>query len=149
MFLPVKTMNSNWETLTLNLVTFKRSDGVEDKDLWYFWGFNPIFRAGSRKPNMKGVLAKKEGWTVCWWVGLARKKGVVFEKGCWYPNAHYEQSKQSQSNNKLLWKEISPSYHKEWKTFIKAICIDNIHAGEKGLCCCHFPSMWVVSFQIK
>ena len=113
MFLSVTTMNSDWEISTMNLVTFKRQDGVKDKDLWYFGGFNPIFRAGSRKTNMKGGLAKKEGWTVCWWVGLARKKGVVFEEGCWYPNAHYEQSKQSQSNNKLLWKEISPSYHKE------------------------------------
>ena len=29
------------------------------------------------------------------------------------PNAHYKQSKQSQSNNKLLCKEIAPSYLKE------------------------------------
>ena len=33
--------------------------------------------------------------------------------GGWYPNAHYEQSKQSQSNNKVLWKEMPPNYHQE------------------------------------
>ena len=31
----VITKNSKWEISTKNLVTFKRSDGVKDKKLWY------------------------------------------------------------------------------------------------------------------
>ena len=31
MFLPVITMNLNWDILTKNLVTFKRWDGVKDE----------------------------------------------------------------------------------------------------------------------
>ena len=43
---PVITKNSNWEILTKNLVTFKRSDGWMVKDEKYFWGSlkNPRFR---------------------------------------------------------------------------------------------------------
>ena len=32
MFFSVITKNLNWEILTKNLVTFKRSDGVEDEN---------------------------------------------------------------------------------------------------------------------
>ena len=54
--------------------------------------------------------------------GKAGKKygGSAFEGGTWYPNAHFEHSKQSPSNDSLLWKEISYSYHKEQETFTKA-----------------------------
>ena len=31
-----------------------------------------------------------------------------------------------------------PGYHKEQKTFIEASYTNNIHTGEKGLCCCNF-----------
>ena len=31
MLFPVITKNSNWEILTMNLVTFKRPDGIKDK----------------------------------------------------------------------------------------------------------------------
>ena len=74
-------------------------------------------------------------WTVCWFNGREawQKRGR-----CWYPNVHYKQSKQSQSNNKLLWIEMYPGYHKEQKTFIEASYTNNIHTGEKGLCCCNF-----------
>ena len=33
MFLFILTMNSNWEVLTKNLVTFKRYDGAKDEKL--------------------------------------------------------------------------------------------------------------------
>ena len=33
MFFSVITKNSNWEILTKNLVTFKRSDGVKGEEL--------------------------------------------------------------------------------------------------------------------
>ena len=51
MFFSVITKNSNWETLTKNLVLFKRQDGVKVEKLEYFWGSlkNQIFREGSRK----------------------------------------------------------------------------------------------------
>ena len=51
MFFSVITKNSNWETLTKNLVLFKRQDGVKVEKLEYFWGSlkNQIFRGGSRK----------------------------------------------------------------------------------------------------
>ena len=44
----VVTKNSNWENLTKNLVTFKRSDGVNDERLQYFGGSwkNSSFRGG-------------------------------------------------------------------------------------------------------
>ena len=38
-----------------------------------------------------------------------------------------------QSNNKLLEKITSSSYHMEQKTFIEASCIYNIHTGEKKI----------------
>ena len=46
--------------------------------------------------------------------------GGVFEGGTWYPNAHFEHSKQSPSDDNLLWKEMSSSFYKEQETFIKA-----------------------------
>ena len=51
MFFSVITKNSNWETVTKNLVLFKRQDGVKVEKLEYFWGSlkNQIFRGGSRK----------------------------------------------------------------------------------------------------
>ena len=51
MFFSVITKNSNWETLTKNLVLFKRQDGVKVEKLEYFWGSlkNQISRGGSRK----------------------------------------------------------------------------------------------------
>ena len=51
MFFSVITKNSNWETLTMNLVLFKRQDEVKVEKLEYFWGSlkNQIFRGGSRK----------------------------------------------------------------------------------------------------
>ena len=58
--------NLNWEILTMNLVTFKRWDGVKDEKFWYYGGSlkNPIFRGGTRKIKIwgGGCLAKKEGW---------------------------------------------------------------------------------------
>ena len=39
--------------------------------------------------------------------------------------------KKSHSNDKLLEKITSSSYHMEQKTFIEASCICNIHTGEK------------------
>ena len=38
MFFSVITKNSIWETLTKNLVIFKRKDGFKDEKLEYFWG---------------------------------------------------------------------------------------------------------------
>ena len=45
-FFSVITKNSNQETLTKNLVIFKRKDGVKDEKLEYFWDSrkNRIFR---------------------------------------------------------------------------------------------------------
>ena len=35
-------------------------------------------------------MPKKEAWTVCRFKGsLPKKKGIVFLRGAWYPNAHY------------------------------------------------------------
>ena len=48
---------------------------------------------------------------------FADLKGTWQEKrgggGCWYPNAHFERSEQSQNNDKPFSKEMSRSYHKE------------------------------------
>ena len=60
MFFSVITKNSNWESLTKNLVLFKRQDGVKDEKLEYFWGSlkNQIFKeGGSRKNNKEGGIA--------------------------------------------------------------------------------------------
>ena len=35
MFFPVITKDLNWENLTMNLVTFKRSNGVKDANFKY------------------------------------------------------------------------------------------------------------------
>ena len=49
MFFHVITKNLNWEILTKNLVTFKRSDGVKDEK---------IFTVGSRKTNIQGGIVE-------------------------------------------------------------------------------------------
>ena len=46
--------------------------------------------------------------------------------------------KKSHSNDKLLEKITSSSYHMEQKTFIEASCIYNIHTGGKMFCSCCF-----------
>ena len=46
--------------------------------------------------------------------------------------------KKSHSNDKLLEKITSSSYHLEQNTFIEASCIYNIHTGGKILCSCCF-----------
>ena len=61
MFFPVITKDLNWENLTMNLVTFKRSNGVKDANFKYLW-----FKVG---------LEEKRG-------------GDVFDR-LGYPNAHY------------------------------------------------------------
>ena len=45
-FFSVIAKNLNWETLTKNLVTFKRWDGVKDEKFYYYGGSlkNLIFR---------------------------------------------------------------------------------------------------------
>ena len=35
MFFSIITKNLNWETVTRNLVTFKKWDGVKDEKFWY------------------------------------------------------------------------------------------------------------------
>ena len=57
---------------------------------WYFGRSlkNPTFRGGSsRKADIEGGFSKKGGGGGGG--GLARKKGVVFLRGGWYPDAHY------------------------------------------------------------
>ena len=46
MFFSIITKNLNWETLTKNLFTLKRSDRVKDEKFEYYGGSlkNPIFR---------------------------------------------------------------------------------------------------------
>ena len=44
----------------------------------------------------------------------------------------------SHSNDKLLEKIISSSYHMEQKTYVKASCNNNIDTGEKFFCNCYF-----------
>ena len=52
-------------------------------------------------------------------------------------------------NHKLYWKVMSSSYHMEWKTFIKASCINNIILEKSALGVAIFTGLWVVSFQTK
>ena len=58
MFVSARTKNSNWEVLTKNLITFKRSDGVKDEKFQYFGGLlkNPIFREGFTKDHYIGGI---------------------------------------------------------------------------------------------
>ena len=58
MFVLVIILNSNWETLTKNLVTFKRWDRVKKENLWYFWGFIEIsnFQEGVTKNQYGGGI---------------------------------------------------------------------------------------------
>ena len=66
LFFSVITKNSNWETLTKNLVIFKRLDGVKNEKLEYISGSlkNRIFRRGEwggggvhEKNNIEGRIA--------------------------------------------------------------------------------------------
>ena len=58
MFVSARTKNSNWEVLTKNLITFKRSDGVKDEKFQYFGGSlkTPIFREGFTKDHYIGGI---------------------------------------------------------------------------------------------
>ena len=49
--------------------------------------------------------------------------------------------KKSHSNDKLLEKITSCSYHMEQKTLIEASCINNIHAGEKVFAAAAFEGL--------
>ena len=67
MFFSVITKKLNWETLTKNLVTFKRWDGVKDENFEYYGDSlkNTIFVLGEggvhEKPIYKCELPKKGG----------------------------------------------------------------------------------------
>ena len=50
----------------------------------------------------------------------------------------------SHSNDKLLEKITSSSYHMEQKTFIEASYIYNIHTGGKFFAAAAFEGLWVV-----
>ena len=82
--------NLNWEILTNNLATFKRSDGVKDEKFKYYRGLlkNLIFKGFFTKNH----YIQARAWTVCRFKGgLAKKEGLAFFRGRnWYPNAHYE-----------------------------------------------------------
>ena len=54
------------------------------------------------------------------------------------------QLKESHSNDKLLEKIASSSYHMEQKEFIGASCIYNIHTGEKLFAAAAFEALWIV-----
>ena len=62
MILSVITKNLNWEFLTINLVTFKRWDGIKDEKFWCYGDSlkNLIFTGGSRKTNIWGESPKKQ-----------------------------------------------------------------------------------------
>ena len=64
MFLCVITKNFHWKTLTKNLVTFKRRDGVKDAKFKYRGSLkNPIFtgEGGVTKNLYKGTNCLKKG----------------------------------------------------------------------------------------
>ena len=59
MFFSVITKNLNWETLTKNLITFKRWDRIKDEKFQYYGGSlkNLIFRGGRfRKKQYTGWI---------------------------------------------------------------------------------------------
>ena len=81
MFVLVIILNSNWETLTKNLVTFKRWIGLRRKtfDIFEVLLKYPIFRRESQKINMEGGLTKKGDWAVGnRGRGLGKKEGGCF-----------------------------------------------------------------------
>ena len=59
MFCSAINKNSNWEISTKNLATFKRSDEVKDKKLYYFGGSrkNQIFKGAFMKNQYIGGVA--------------------------------------------------------------------------------------------
>ena len=59
MFFSIITKNSNRETLTKNLVIFRRKDGIKYEKLEYFEASpkNRIFKRGYEKPNIEGEIA--------------------------------------------------------------------------------------------
>ena len=64
--------------LPKNLVTFKRYDGIKDKN------FN-ILGVHWKNRLLEGGLPKKGAWTVCWLNGEGwQEKGVVFLRRGWY-----------------------------------------------------------------
>ena len=64
-----------------------------------------ILKGGSsRKTNIEGDFVKTGAWTVCrvrGWFG--RKKGEVFLRGSWYPNAHYGKVLLFSMRQGMLW----------------------------------------------
>ena len=68
MFFPVITNNLNWEISTKNLVTFKRWDGVKEKNfniMEVHWKIR-FSGGGAWKPSMSRVKCLKTGaWIVC------------------------------------------------------------------------------------
>ena len=71
MFFSVITKNLNWKLLTMNLVTFKRWDGVKDHKFYgglMLWGFTEKsdFKGGCHKKLIYGWDYLKKGTcTVC------------------------------------------------------------------------------------
>ena len=53
------------------------------------------------------------------------------------------------NNNNNIIIIMSSSYHMEQKTFVEAICTNNIHTGEKLFAAATFEGSWVVSFQAE
>ena len=82
MFFSVINKNLNWEILTKNLVTFKRSDEIKMKIsiLWEFTYLGEVHK----KPIYRGELPERQGaCTVCRFKGegLGKKAGGgVFEE---------------------------------------------------------------------
>ena len=61
--------------------------------LGFHWKIRPLAGGGECSGNIEGRgLPKRGAWTVCQFRGGAwqEKGGGAFEKGGWYPNAHYD-----------------------------------------------------------
>ena len=88
MFFSVITKNLKWEILTRNLVTFKRWDGVKDRDYGSLLK-SPIFRRLHEKPIHWGCIALKRGLGQFADLrgGLAKKE---VKRGVSNLNAHYK-----------------------------------------------------------
>ena len=54
------------------------------------------------------------------------------------------QLKKFHSNDKLLGKKTSSSYHMEQKTFVEASCMYNIHTGENIFAAATFEGLRVI-----
>ena len=82
-YFSVITKNSRWESLTQNLVTFKKKMVLRMKKALIFWIFtkNPTFRGVFTKNQYRGGRLNGGGaWTVCWFKGgLVRRRGGTFE----------------------------------------------------------------------